>query len=72
MLQSDFLTVIFSAKEALFKATFPRLNKISEFLDAQLTGFEKTSLSMVFHGDYYTVHWQLGALRARTLVSLPE
>ncbi|WP_374336351.1 4'-phosphopantetheinyl transferase [Leeia sp.] len=42
----QFLTLLFSAKEALYKAVFPRLQQVLEFHDARLLGVRDNTLQL--------------------------
>jgi enterobactin synthetase component D len=46
-----FFTLIFSAKEALYKALSPRLNRVPEFLDVTLTALSPGHLTLVLDGQ---------------------
>lgn len=43
---AEFVTLLFSAKESLFKAVYPRLKRYLEFSDARLIAFNSQSLTL--------------------------
>ncbi|WNO11145.1 4'-phosphopantetheinyl transferase [Teredinibacter sp. KSP-S5-2] len=47
--KEQILTLIFSAKEALFKALYPSVKVYFDFLDAELTHWDEDSSMLVFH-----------------------
>ncbi len=63
-----FLTIIFSAKECLFKALYPRVNRYFGFSSARLVNIFQSSVELVITEDlcekcskapYHTLHYQL-------------
>lgn len=67
---ASFLTLVFSAKEALFKALYAHSDTIPAFLDIVLTEMAADHLRMELHGEPVQVHHRLTQLECVTLVAL--
>ncbi|MGQ4695095.1 enterobactin synthase subunit EntD [Enterobacter asburiae] len=71
------LTLVFSAKESLFKALFPRLQAYMGFDSARVTKLDDKTLTLALtrqlagfnEGAAFTLHWQLQGEQAITLLS---
>ncbi len=64
----SFSTLIFSAKEALFKATHSTKTTFADFLDSEVLEVATQTLSLSFEGDIYECHWDRLHKLIRTLV----
>ena len=71
------LTLVFSAKESLFKALFPRMQAYMGFDSARVTKLDDKTLTLALtrqlagfnKGAAFTLHWQLQGEQAITLLS---
>ncbi len=71
------LTLVFSAKESLFKALFPRVQAYMGFDSARVTKLDDKTLTLALtrqlagfnEGAAFTVHWQQQGEQAITLLS---
>jgi enterobactin synthetase component D len=71
------LTLVFSAKESLFKALFPRMQAYMGFDSARVTKLDDKTLTLALtrqlagfnEGAAFTLHWQLQDEQAITLLS---
>jgi enterobactin synthetase component D len=71
------LTLVFSAKESLFKALFPRMQAYMGFDSARVTKLDDKTLTLALtrqlagfnEGAAFTLHWQLQGEQAITLLS---
>ncbi|HDR2661039.1 enterobactin synthase subunit EntD [Enterobacter asburiae] len=71
------LTLVFSAKESLFKALFPRVQAYMGFDSARVTKLDDKTLTLALtrqlagfnEGAAFTLHWQLQDEQAITLLS---
>jgi enterobactin synthetase component D len=71
------LTLVFSAKESLFKALFPRVQAYMGFDSARVTKLDDKTLTLALtrqlagfnEGAAFTLHWQLQGEQAITLLS---
>lgn len=64
-----FFTLIFSAKEALYKSQSARLDRVPDFLDVTLTGLTPHALTLVLQGTAHQARYVLGAQDCLTLVA---
>ena len=69
------VTVIFSAKETLFKALYPEAGHYFDFKDAELVGFDQSSLTLQLRknigncftaGDSFTIEYRVVGCRVLT------
>lgn len=67
-----FVTLVFSAKEALYKALAARVGRILEFHEVRLVALSADMLTLEFEGGRYAVLWQSDAAACLTLVALPS
>lgn len=67
-----FVTLIFSAKEALYKAISGQVGRILEFHEVTLIAVDKKTLSLSFEGTIYDVHWLVDGPICLTLVTIPK
>lgn len=65
---ANFFTLVFSAKEALYKALSPRLDRVPDFLDVTLTGLNHGQMALVLDGQTHLVRFRLSARDCVTLV----
>jgi len=65
-----FLTVVFSGKEAVYKALSQRIDMIPAFLDVALVGMSTSDLQFVLKGQNLTVQYMLNAAECVTLAVL--
>lgn len=65
---ATFVTLIFSAKEALYKALSARLDRMLEFHDVTLTGVAPDRLHLSQGGRSYQALYRLGSAECLTLV----
>lgn len=76
MPRAQFLTLVFSAKEALYKAIFPKLHRIIEFHDVTLTALNPSAAQLrltIPHPDLpkdFRVHIQISPDTCLTLVAV--
>lgn len=63
-----FFTLVFSAKEALYKALSPRLDRIPDFRDVTLTALEPGQMELVLDGETHVARFRLSARDCVTLV----
>ncbi|MRS90083.1 enterobactin synthase subunit EntD [Enterobacteriaceae bacterium RIT714] len=74
---SQALTLVFSAKESLFKALFPCVKEYMGFDCARVTALEEQHLTLALTrslagfsaGDCFTIHWQRENERIITLIA---
>ena len=64
---ASFFTLIFSAKEAVYKALSPRLTRIPDFHEATLTALNPGSLHIDLHGQSHRVQFRLSSKDCVTL-----
>lgn len=57
---ATFFTLVFSAKEALYKALSPRLTRIPAYRDARLTGLSPRAATISLDGTAHPVLFRLG------------
>lgn len=67
-----FVTLVFSAKEALYKALAARVRRILEFHEVRLVALSADKLALEFEGGRYAVLWRSDAVACLTLVALPS
>ena len=67
---ASFVTVVFSGKEALYKALSLQLVTIPDFLDVSLTALTPTHLHMVLNGRSYRVDYRLNPSECVTMLAL--
>lgn len=65
--QAAFVTLVFSAKEAFYKAIFPDIGRILDFQDADLCVFSDRTMHLLFEGKMYCIWWQLRGDECLTL-----
>lgn len=65
-----YLTLVFSAKEALYKALSAQLARVPEFLDVTVLRFGPDTLSLELHGEIRQAHYRLTTKDCLTLVSV--
>lgn len=65
-----FFTLVFSAKEALYKALSPRLSQIPPFHDAVLTALRPGDLTIEMAGTRHRLRFRLSARDCVTLATL--
>ncbi|RFP88473.1 enterobactin synthase subunit EntD [Rhodobacteraceae bacterium 63075] len=65
-----YLTLAFSAKEALYKALSGRMERMPGFLDVAVTGISDARLSLSFGGAAYDARYRLEGDRCVTLVMI--
>jgi enterobactin synthetase component D len=65
-----FLTLVFSAKEALYKALSPRLDHVLEFLDVTLSGLSRDRLHLSYGGEAFEARFRLDRTEVLTLVQV--
>lgn len=63
-----FFTLVFSAKEALYKALSARLDRIPDFREVTLSGLERGHMGLVLDGQSHTARFRLSARDCVTLV----
>jgi len=63
-----FFTLVFSAKEALYKALSPRLTRVPPFLDARLCEIVPGQMQLAFENQTYAVQFRLSGQDCITLV----
>lgn len=66
---ASFFTLAFSAKEALYKALSPRLDRVPDFLDVTLTGLNPGQMALVLNGRTHQARFRLSARDCVTLVT---
>jgi enterobactin synthetase component D len=64
-----FFTLVFSAKEALYKALSPRLARIPGFHEAALTALQPGEMLVEMHGQSHRIRFRLSAKDCVTLVT---
>lgn len=67
---ASFLTVVFSGKEAVYKALSSQLETMPAFLDVALVGISPDSLHLVLNGLALTVQYRFSSMECVTLVVL--
>lgn len=67
-----FLTVVFSAKESLYKALAAQLPKMPEFLDVRVTGFSANQLHLSLLGQDHVARYVLSDHDCTTLVTVAK
>ncbi len=67
---ATFVTLVFSAKETLYKALSPRLAHIPGFLEVRLTGIREDRLALDFAGESLEARFRLTAEDCVTLMAL--
>lgn len=65
---ATFFTLIFSAKEALYKALSPRLTRIPDFREVTLTMMEPGRMALVLDGETHNARFRMTARDCVTLV----
>lgn len=65
---AQFFTLVFSAKEALYKALSPQLNRVPDFLEVTLTRIAPGKMDLMLDGQIYTARFLLSAKDCITLV----
>lgn len=65
-----FFTLVFSAKEALYKALSPRLTRIPGFHEAALTALDPGAMAITMHGQTHQIRFRLSAQDCVTLAIL--
>ncbi len=60
---AEFITLVFSAKESLFKAVYPQVKRYLEFTDAKLIAIDSQSLTLMlsiptWRASYRVAYWQ--------------
>ena len=63
-----FFTLVFSAKESLYKALSPRLNRVPDFHEVTLTDLAPGELGLSFEGQPYRARFRLSGKDVLTLV----
>lgn len=64
-----FFTLIFSAKEALYKALSAEMPKVPEFLDVTLTALTPSQLDLTLHGQSHRARYLVTKADCLTLVA---
>lgn len=64
---ASFVTLVFSAKEALYKGISGRVGRVLEFHEVQLLGLASGSLMLGFEGGIYTINWLIDGSHCFTL-----
>jgi enterobactin synthetase component D len=64
-----FFTLVFSAKEAVYKALSPRLTRIPGFHEAALTALQPGEMQVEMHGQSHRIRFRLSAKDCVTLVT---
>ena len=72
MAEADFVTLVFSGKEALYKAAAAGLTRMPEFHDATLCAIAPGTMRLRLEGRDWPVAWRLRAADCVTLVALPS
>ena len=67
---ANFVTLVFSAKEAVYKALSAQLDTMPAFLDVVLVGLATDHLQMELHSKPVQVHYRLTETECVTLVAL--
>lgn len=67
---ASFFTLVFSAKEALYKALSPRLSRVPAFLEVTMTGLGPQGIDLVLDGEHYRARFRLSARDCVTLVTV--
>lgn len=67
---ATFFTLVFSAKEALYKALSPRLSRVPGFLDVSLTSLAPSGMELVLDGETHFARFRLSATDCVTLVTV--
>lgn len=65
---ATFFTLVFSAKEALYKALSPRLDRVPDFLDVTLTQISPTGIDLTFDNEPHRARFLLSGKDCVTLV----
>lgn len=65
---ATFFTLVFSAKEALYKALSPRLSRIPDFREVTLTAMEPGRMGLVLDGQAHEARFRMTARDCVTLV----
>lgn len=65
-----YVTLVFSGKEALYKALSSRLPQMPGFLDVTVTGITNQTMTMVLHGQTYPVQYRIDGTECLTLLAL--
>lgn len=65
---ASFFTLVFSAKESLYKALSPRLTRVPDFLEVTLTNLTPDALHLKFEGETYSAKFRLSGKDVLSLV----
>lgn len=68
---ANFLTIVFSAKEAVYKALYGKLDIMPAFLAAELVGLTAHAMSLEMQGKNVQVHYHSNPTECITVVALP-
>lgn len=66
---ASFFTLVFSAKEALYKALSPRLGRVPDFLEVTLTSLQPGEMALVLDGQSHRARFRMSARDCVTLVT---
>lgn len=66
---ASFFTLVFSAKESLYKALSPRLGRVPDFLEVVLTSLQSGEMVLVLDGQTHRAQFRLSAKDCVTLVT---
>lgn len=66
---ASFFTLVFSAKEALYKALSARLSRIPDFREVTLTGLQPGGMALVLNGQSHVARFRLSSRDCVTLVT---
>lgn len=67
---ATFFTLVFSAKEALYKALSPRLSRIPDFREVTLTAMDPGRMALVLDGETHIARFRMTARDCVTLVTV--
>ena len=67
---ASFFTLVFSAKEALYKALSSRLDRVPDFRDATLTALQPGQMALTLDGQSHVVRFRLSNRDCVTLVAV--
>lgn len=65
-----FFTLVFSAKEALYKALSPRLNRVPDFLEVRLAQISPKGMDLILDQQTYHARFLMSARDCVTLVTV--
>ncbi|WP_284164832.1 4'-phosphopantetheinyl transferase superfamily protein [Frigidibacter sp. SD6-1] len=66
-----FVTLVFSAKEAFYKAHSAAIGRVADFTEARITGLAPDRLHLAFEGRDHMLRWRLSGSDCLTLLAEP-